>query len=338
MTEPLASAYLELREQIEGLLTEGRQHRRQAGEAEKVGTYWHMGDALVRHFLSHPDAAYGDQVVRNLSKDLQLGASTLYEILRFRRLLPAFSARRELSWSHYRTLIHLPDTDLYLHYERLAAERGWSTRQLKQAVEADHPDLGLAPNAESTPLRARFGQLATYRVVEDPLDPGGPPAIDLGFHQLWVPTTLPGFGKARPGDTVTLSETRAGSPRARLLTGRPRPWTYIARRLRVIDGDTLEVVVDLGLGHRARPRLRLRGIDCPELYTHAGRTARAFVECALAPVDFAVITTWRTDTYGRYLADLRYLPGQPDARIVLARGTYLNRQLLDRQLAVRYLD
>ena len=57
-----------------------------------------------------------------------------------------------------------------------------------------------------------------------------------------------------------------------------------------------------------------------------------------SPVDFAIVTTWRTDTYGRYLADLKYLNGEPDPQTVLAEGTYLNRQLLDVSLAVRYLD
>lgn len=88
---------------------------------------------------------------------------------------------------------------------------------------------------------------------------------------------------------------------------RPGLWTYVARVLRIIDGDTLDVVVDLGLGHRAFPRLRLRGIDTPELYTRAGRQARNFVERALTDSPAVVISTSRTDTYGRYLADVKYL-------------------------------
>ena len=58
---------------------------------------------------------------------------------------------------------------------------------------------------------------------------------------------------------------------------------------------------------------------------------------ALADVDFVVITTRRTDDYGRYLADLKYLPGTADPQVVLTEGTFLNRQLLDLELAVRYL-
>ena len=98
------------------------------------------------------------------------------------------------------------------------------------------------------------------------------------------------------------------------------------------------LVADLGFGHETRPqRLCLRGLDCPELATRAGRNARVFVEEVLSQVSFVVLTTHATDSYGRYLADLRYLPGEPDPQTVLRRGKYLNRELLDHRLARRYL-
>ena len=50
---------------------------------------------------------------------------------------------------------------------------------------------------------------------------------------------------------------------------------------------------------------------------------------------FVVISTRRTEIYGRYLADVKVLPGA-DPRAVLERGTYLNRQFLDEGLARHY--
>ena len=46
---------------------------------------------------------------------------------------------------------------------------------------------------------------------------------------------------------------------------------------RVIDGDTILVEIDCGFNIRARQRLRLRGIDAPEMSTKAGERARVFV-------------------------------------------------------------
>ena len=43
---------------------------------------------------------------------------------------------------------------------------------------------------------------------------------------------------------------------------------------------------------------------------------------------------WATDR--RYLADLRCLPGETDPHVVLKKGRYLNRELLEKRLARRY--
>jgi hypothetical protein len=79
--------YNALREQIDGLLTEGRLHTRKAGEWEKVETYWHIGDALQRHISARHRGDYGERVVENISRDLNLSASLVWDILRFRRSL-----------------------------------------------------------------------------------------------------------------------------------------------------------------------------------------------------------------------------------------------------------
>ena len=103
---------------------------------------------------------------------------------------------------------------------------------------------------------------------------------------------------------------------------------------RIIDGDTFVGAADPGLGLAANDlRFRLRGIDTLELSTLAGRNARTFVHDVLGKVAFVIVRTHKTDNFGRYLADLRYLPGQPDPEIVRAQGIYLNRQLLDERLA-----
>ncbi len=65
--------YHALREQIEGILSEGKIHTRQAGEWERVETYWHIGDALQTHFRGHPRARYRQQIALNLRNNMNLG-------------------------------------------------------------------------------------------------------------------------------------------------------------------------------------------------------------------------------------------------------------------------
>ena len=105
---------------------------------------------------------------------------------------------------------------------------------------------------------------------------------------------------------------------------------------RVIDGDTLIVAVDCGFSTVVRQRLRLRGIDTPELGSLAGQRAHERVAQLLAGLPFIIVSTSRTDRYGRYLADVFYLPQTQDAARVLRNGIYLNRQLLDEGLARPY--
>ena len=329
------AGYPGLRQQIESLLTDGRQFSRQAAEWEKIETYWFIGDAIQQHLQSLGGPERGDETVRNLSKDLHLGLTTLYEILRFRRCISSFHARENIGWSHYKALMHLPPERMR-HYEQLADDNAWTTRQLKRAIDADSDTVPVDDGLPAvSPLRAYFGDPYTYRVVEDAVPPAHAPAIDFGFHQVVVPDArLQGFETTCVGDVVTVDPV---SGKATVRAGRPQLWTYVAYVRRVIDGDTLDVVIDLGLGQRAFPRIRLRGIDTPELYTDAGRRAREFVEAKLAVDDMIVVATRRTDTYGRYLGDVKYLDGNSDPGEVLGKGIYLNRQLLDEGLARRYL-
>ena len=43
-------------------------------------------------------------------------------------------------------------------------------------------------------------------------------------------------------------------------------YRYRAELDRVVDGDTLDVVIDLGFYIRIKERIRLEGVDTPEIY------------------------------------------------------------------------
>jgi len=86
-------------------------------------------------------------------------------------------------------------------------------------------------------------------------------------------------------------------------------YTFDARVLRVIDGDTFEVQLDRGFHDGSMKRLRLLDVNCPEvrgLTRAAGDRATEFTrEWILAAGDgewpFTVQTT-KADAFGRYLA------------------------------------
>ena len=83
-------------------------------------------------------------------------------------------------------------------------------------------------------------------------------------------------------------------------------------------------------------KVRLRGIDTPELRTREGQEARSFVASALSGNGFVAVTTTKPDKYDRYLADLFYLPGKGKAGDAVKNGRFLNGELLKKGYAERH--
>ena len=106
-------------------------------------------------------------------------------------------------------------------------------------------------------------------------------------------------------------------------------YKYRASLVRVIDGDTIVVNIDLGLGvWVCNQYLRLYGIDTPELRgqeREAGLRARQFV-CHALKCSEIVIETHKGDSkgkYGRWLATVWYKP------VLTDKFTNLNSALVD---------
>ena len=101
---------------------------------------------------------------------------------------------------------------------------------------------------------------------------------------------------------------------------------------RVVDGDTIDVDVDLGFGTwRCSERIRLYGVDTPECRTRdaeekaAGLLAKEFVEEALHVGETYTLTTKEKGKFGRYLGT-----------IYLTEETSINAALVKERLAVPY--
>lgn len=89
-------------------------------------------------------------------------------------------------------------------------------------------------------------------------------------------------------------------------------WNYRAHCYRVVDGDTYDVAVDLGFNIYHKVRLRLKGVDTPEIYganaSEDGKRAYEHVKELLENKDCQV-TTYKAlpNTYNRYEADVSVL-------------------------------
>jgi micrococcal nuclease len=83
---------------------------------------------------------------------------------------------------------------------------------------------------------------------------------------------------------------------------------------RVIDGDTVDLDIDLGFSITISQRIRLKDIDAPETRTknleekERGLAAKVWLEEQLSREGEWIIETYKEDKYGRMLGTL-YLVG-----------------------------
>lgn len=111
---------------------------------------------------------------------------------------------------------------------------------------------------------------------------------------------------------------------------------YTAHLVRVVDGDTIDVILDLGCDVLRRERIRLYGVNAPEskgATAPAGKAAKDFLVAQLGQEPFLIHTIRdKSEKFGRLLGDV-FLP-------IKALGVFdpvsVNKRLIDAGHAVAY--
>jgi micrococcal nuclease len=111
---------------------------------------------------------------------------------------------------------------------------------------------------------------------------------------------------------------------------------YVKNVIKVVDGDTIDVVIDLGFDISFTSRVRLAGIDTPESRTTdkkekaLGLESKKYLETRIKAAKNIVIKTEKMDSsekYGRILGWL-YLDGD---------GNSVNHEMIEKGYAWGYL-
>ena len=110
-------------------------------------------------------------------------------------------------------------------------------------------------------------------------------------------------------------------------------YEYGCKVTRVVDGDTIDVDLDLGFDIIYKCRVRLYGIDTPESRTRnkdekvRGKLASKFLQDAINNGDHVILRTQLKDSkgkFGRVLAS------------VIVDGIDINQSMVANHMAVRY--
>jgi endonuclease YncB( thermonuclease family) len=111
-------------------------------------------------------------------------------------------------------------------------------------------------------------------------------------------------------------------------------WNYRAKFIRAIDGDTIEVDIDLGFDITLNKHIRLVSVNTPERGQPGYQEAKDFVQRMLSqpcadPWNLRLITVKAQEKYGRYLAIV-------DASLIMGGSTNLSESLITNGLGVPY--
>ena len=110
-------------------------------------------------------------------------------------------------------------------------------------------------------------------------------------------------------------------------------YEYKCEVTRVVDGDTIDVIADLGFSILHKCRVRLFGIDTPESRTRdldekvRGKLASKFLSDAIQNGEDVILRSELKDSKGKYGRVLG---------TIIVDGVNVNQEMVDKNLAVKY--
>lgn len=173
LTPPKPDLYQSIREI---LVTARGQVQRTVNET-MVQAYWHIGRLIVEHEQGgEARAEYGKRVLEGLAERLTnefgkgFSPQGLWNYRLFYQRFPILStAWRELSWSHYRSLMRVENPDARRWYADEAAREHWSVRALDRQISTLFYER-LLSSQDKEGVSAEASSLIAAQTPNDPRD------------------------------------------------------------------------------------------------------------------------------------------------------------------------
>ena len=138
-----------------------------------VEAYWNIGKSIVDKQGGEERAAYGANLLQELSKQLTADFGkgfTVANLKNMRQFFLTFSngyaLRSELSWSHYRFIMRVENEQARQFYLDECAKSNWSTRQLERQINSFFYERILS-SKEKEPVRREILSLEKSLQAED---------------------------------------------------------------------------------------------------------------------------------------------------------------------------
>ena len=129
---------------IRRLVADARTHVATTANATLTLLYWRIGRRIHADVLAGDRAAYGEQIVVSLSRQLEaeygssFGEKNLRRMIQFAQVFPdekiVVSLIRELSWTHFLALLPLKEPLQREFYAEMCRAQRWSVRTLRDKI------------------------------------------------------------------------------------------------------------------------------------------------------------------------------------------------------------
>ncbi len=134
---------------VKGIISVGMARAYNATNREMIDTYWQIGRRIVEEEQhGQKRAEYGAKLMDSLSFDLtsEFGSGyskrNLQYFRKFYQLFPDIeilhTRMHNLSWSHFKCLIHVPHEDARLWYMNEASHEGWGVKTLVRNIATQY--------------------------------------------------------------------------------------------------------------------------------------------------------------------------------------------------------
>lgn len=235
---------------IKSLIDDGRN---QAAAAVNMGLtllYWRVGQRINAEILQGERAAYGEQIVATLSRQLTIdygrsfGIKNLRHMMRFAEVFPSgeivSTLSRQLSWSHFLEIIYQKEPLKRDFYAEMCRIERWSVRALRARVGSMLFERTAIARQPETLIRQELDTLHATQVVTAPLVLKDPYMLDfLGLQDRHLEKDL---------EDAILRELE------NFLLELGAGFSFVARQKRIqIDND--DFYIDLLLYNRKLKRL-----------------------------------------------------------------------------------
>ncbi|CAH1207521.1 putative nuclease YhcG [Candidatus Nitrotoga sp. BS] len=145
-TPPSTPVDKQLLGDIRSLIEQSRQQLTVTVNSTLTMMHWHIGQRIRNEVLQGERAAYGEQIVSALARQLEadygrgFSSKNLRHMLRFAEAFPeagiVSTLSRQLAWSHFLELIYLKDPLQREFYSHMCSQERWSVRLLRERKES----------------------------------------------------------------------------------------------------------------------------------------------------------------------------------------------------------